>query len=107
MNDKLVAMPTKFPFAEKVVKLTDGSEWRMRELSVGENDTCADGAKKPDGDIDGRAMMRLMIAKSAVEPTLTLDELLAMPNRVYIKFAEAVNELNSPDYDEETEAKND
>jgi hypothetical protein len=100
-----VADKPKFTFAEKTVTI-DGVGYKIRELSVGENDFCADAARKPDGDIDGRVMMRLMIQKSVVEPPIELEDLAAMPNRVYLRFAEAVNDINTPDLDEE-DAKND
>ena len=95
----------EFAFAEKDIKIGE-QVFKFRELSVAENDFCAEAARNEKGDIDPRKMMRLMIAKSAVEPTLSLEELLAIPNRAYLRFAEIVNDLNSPDEDED-EAKND
>ena len=82
-----------FPFNEKQVAV-NGKEFRFRELTVAESDQCADAARKPDGDLDGRAMMRLMIAKSSVSPKLTADILAKLPGHVYVKFAEAVNDVN-------------
>ena len=107
MSEKSNVIPFTgtFTFLEKTVSVS-GADYKFRELSVGENDFCADASRKPDGDIDGRMMMRLMIAKSSVEPQLSVENLAAMPNRVYLRFAETVNDLNTPDLDEE-DAKND
>lgn len=83
-------------FREKAFPL-GGTDWKFRELSVQESDACIDAARKENGDIDGRTHMRLMIVKSSVEPKITLDQLAKLPNRVYLLFADFVNELNSVD----------
>jgi hypothetical protein len=88
-----------FTFNEKTITIGEDA-YKFRELTVGENDFCADAAKGPDGTIDGRKMMRLMIVKSAVEPKLSAEDLLAIPNRIYIKFCEVVNDLAVPEEDE-------
>lgn len=88
-----------FEFATKDLAIGD-TTYRFKELSVGENDFCADASKGPDGLIDGRKMMRLMIVKSSVEPKLSAEDLLDIPNRIYIKFCEVVNDLTVPDEDE-------
>jgi hypothetical protein len=94
-----------FAFAEKEIEY-EGQKFKFRELSVAENDFCADASRDDKGNIDARRMMRVMIAKSIVDPKITIDDLAEMPNRAYLKFAEIVNDLNSPAEDEE-EAKND
>lgn len=98
-------MSFNFKFAEKDITIGE-QVFTFRELSVADNDFCAEAARDEKGEIDGRKMMRLMIAKSAVDPKLSLEELLTLPNRAYLRFAEAVNDLNAPDEDED-EAKND
>lgn len=98
-------MSFSFKFAEKEIKIGE-QVFTFRELSVADNDFCAEASRDEKGEIDPRKMMRLMIAKSAVEPKLTLEDLLGVPNRAYLRFAEAVNDLNAPDEDED-EAKND
>lgn len=85
-----------FPFETKNLTIGE-TEYTFKELTVGENDACADAAKGPDGNIDGRKMMRLMVSKSSVEPKLSLEDLAECPNRLYIKFCEVVNALNIPD----------
>ena len=90
-----------FAFATKDL-VVDEVTYKFKELTVGENDFCADAAKGPDGLIDGRKMMRLMVAKSSVEPKLTVEELAECPNRLYVKFCEVVNDLNIPDDEDES-----
>jgi hypothetical protein len=88
--------PFAFVFAERELDL-DGHKFSFRELSVKENDVCIDAARQPDGLINGRINMRMMIAKSSVEPKITVDDLAALPNRIYLKLAEFVNDINSID----------
>lgn len=94
--------PLDFLFTTRVLPL-NGHDFEFKELSVKESDSCLDAARKPDGTIDGRLNMRMIIAKSSVAPKLTVDDIAKMPNRVYIKIAEFVNELNSIDDAEEAE----
>ena len=92
--------PFEIPFLEKDVVIS-GKSFKFRELSVAENDACLEAARKPDGDIDGRIMMRLMMTKSAVEPMLNADIISKLPSRVYIKLAETVNDINAAEDEEE------
>jgi len=85
-----------FAFAERVLEF-DGRRFKFRELSVKENDACIDAARMPDGTINGRINMRMMIAKSSVEPKITVDDLVGIPNRIYLRLAEFVNDINSID----------
>lgn len=94
-----------FPFAEKTV-LVAGREYTFRELSVIENDQAAEKSKQPDGNIDGRLMMKFMVAAASVAPTIDVATLGKIPNRIYLQFATVVNELNAPP-DEEASPKND
>ena len=80
-------------FDERTLTI-NGRELRFRELSVKENDACIDAARQKDGTIDGRLNMLMIISKSAVEPTISLDQLASFPNRVYLQIAEFVNDLN-------------
>ena len=95
------ASPVAFTFLEKSVDF-NGTSYKFKELSVGENDFCADAARDPEGKIDGRKMMRLMIVKSAIEPKITLEEVADMPNRMYLRLCEIVNDLNSPEDEGDT-----
>jgi hypothetical protein len=86
--------PFEIPFLEKEIEVA-GKKFRFRELSVAENDACLEASRKPNDDIDGRIMMRLMMSKSAVEPKLDADIISKLPSRIYIKLAEAVNDINA------------
>jgi len=86
----------EFPFEEKSI-LIGKTEWRFRELSVQENDDCADAAKDKEGRINGRTMMRLTIIASSVEPKITPELLAKMPTRIYGKIYDVVNDLANPD----------
>lgn len=97
-NEELVELP----FAEKELKIS-GKAFKFRELSVEENDQAADAAKRPDGSIDGRLMMRLMIMSSSVAPKLTSEAMGKLPQRAYIRIYDAVSALNSVDLDEDAE----
>lgn len=90
------------PFEERTIMI-GGQEFRFRELSVEENDKAADAAKQPDGTINGRTMMRLMILTSLVEPKMTSKELVKLPQRAYIRIYDAVSELNTVDLDADSE----
>lgn len=74
-----------------------GKKFKFRELSVEENDECSDGARDENGLINGRTMMRLMIIQSAVEPKIDSELLSKMPQRVYLRLCDIVNDLNNPD----------
>jgi hypothetical protein len=88
--------PFDFVFEEREMMLF-GKPFKFRELSVLENDACIDAARQPDGMINGRINMRLMIAKSSVDPKITVDDISKLPNRIYLQLAEFVNEVNSID----------
>lgn len=90
------------PFEEKTITVK-GQKFRFRELSVAENDECADSAKNPDGTINGRTMMRMMIIKSSLEPKLDSDMIGNLPNRAYIKIYDAVSDLNTIELGEDPE----
>lgn len=85
-----------FAFTQRELDI-DGRIFKFRELSVKENDACIDAARLRDGSINGRINMRMMIAKSSVDPKITVDDLTNIPNRVYLKLAEFVNDINSID----------
>lgn len=106
MSARVTTVDFDLPFAETEATVA-GRVFKFRELSVKENDECADAARTAEGTIDGRVMMRLMIAKSSVEPKITVDKLAAMPQRAYAALADAVNELHAAPYEEEVEPKND
>lgn len=100
------ADPLDLPFAEATV-VVGGRAFKFRELSVKENDECADASRGENGTIDGRVMMRLMVAKSSVDPKITVERLASMPQRAYSTLADTVNDLHAAPFPEETEPKND
>lgn len=83
-----------FEEAEVVI---GGKTYRFRELSVEENDGCSDASKEENGFINGRTMMRMMIITSAIEPKIDASVLAKMPQRLYLRLCDVVNELNNPD----------
>jgi hypothetical protein len=99
-----------FTFIEREMQLF-GKTFKFRELSVAENDACIDAARMDDGNINGRINMRMMIAKSSVDPKITVDDIARLPNRIYLQLAEFVNDVNSIDdaliepNEDETEAE--
>ena len=97
---EILSADFEFPFNEKTVSI-GGKDFIFRELTVAESDACADASKKPDGEIDGRSMMRLMITKSSITPKLSLDALIRLPGHIYVKFAEAVNDVNGSSDEED------
>lgn len=89
-------------FEEKTVTIK-GQKFRFRELSVAENDECADAARNPDGTVNGRTMMRMMIIKASLDPKLDTDMIGNLPQRAYIKIYDAVSDLNTIDLSDEDE----
>lgn len=97
-EDELLTLP----FATKTIRIS-GKSFTFRELSVEENDNCADAARTENGGINGRTMMRLMIIASATDPKLSADMLAKMPQRAYIRIYDTVNDLNTITVDEDIE----
>ena len=91
-----VAIENDYAFEERAVTV-GGKTFRFRELSVEENDTCSDASRDPSGMINGRTMMRMMILSSSVDPKIDPSMLQKMPQRLYLKLCDVVNELNNPD----------
>lgn len=89
-----------FDFETRTIKIR-GHEMTFRELSVEENDAAADAAKQPDGTINGRTMMRMMILSSSVSPQLDDRTLAKMPQRAYIKVYDTVSALNTVELGED------
>jgi hypothetical protein len=87
--------PFDFPVEKKVVSYR-GVDYTFRELTMSENDVCRELATSPDGEFDGRTMIRQMIVIGAVEPEMTMDDLGKVPQRLYARFIDVVNELNDP-----------
>ncbi len=73
-----------------------GKEYELRELSVEENDECSDAAKDENGVTNGRIMMRMMIVKAVINPPLEIDDLAKLPQRLYLRLCDVVNEMSDP-----------
>lgn len=97
-------MAFNIPFAEKTVTIGEVT-FKFREPSVADNDFAAEAAKGPDGEIDGRQLMRLVITRSCVEPKITVEDIQSLPYSAYMKLAEVVN--NFGEEDESVPPKND
>lgn len=74
-----------------------GRKYTFRELTLGENDVCREASTGPDGAFDARTMMRMMITTAAIDPELSMDDLLVIPQRFYARIVDVVNRLNDPD----------
>ena len=86
-----------FPYEQRSFTYK-GIKYSFRELTVAEMDECREMATNDkDQTIDGRAMMRYEITKSAVEPAITLELLAKCPQRLYLNFVDIVNDLNDAD----------
>lgn len=73
-----------------------GVNYKFRELTVAETDQAREDSTIGD-KFDGRLMTRLMITLSATEPTIDLEQLAKLPQRLYAKIVDVVNDLNDPD----------
>jgi hypothetical protein len=86
-------------FEEREISIR-GTTFKIRELSAEEYDNCLKGATKPDGDIDTVLLLRLMAMKSLKDPSLSAEEINALPYKVSRRLSTAVNELHFGDDDE-------
>lgn len=87
--------PFDFPPNTNEVKYM-GVTYRFRELTVAETDQAREDATIGE-QFDGRLMTRLMIATSAVEPKMAVDDIAKLPQRLYAAIVDIVNDLNDPD----------
>jgi hypothetical protein len=83
-------------FEEREVSIR-GTEFKIRELSAEEYDTCLKSATKPDGDIDMVLLLRLMVLKSLQEPKMGAEDLTKLPYKVSRQLSSAVNDLHFGD----------
>lgn len=87
--------PFDFPPATDQVRY-QGVTYTFRELTVQETDQAREDSTI--GDVfDGRLMTRLMICAAAIDPTMTMEQLSKLPQRLYAKIVDLVNDLNDPD----------
>lgn len=94
--DNVVKLRDPFDFPYETKSFTyKGIKYSFRELTAAEMDECREMATdEKEKTIDGRAMMRFEIVKAATEPTMTLDQLVKCPQRLYLNFVDIVNDLN-------------
>jgi len=90
-------------FEERVVKVR-GVEYRLRELSSEEYDKLYKQSEIND-DLDAQLLLKLMLAKSLVEPALTGDQIAKLPFRVVRELSRECNELHFGDEKEDEDPK--
>lgn len=89
-------------FYSEIVEVR-GKSYTFRELSAGDYNDLLDLYTKDDST-DNVGMTRAMAIKSIISPTLTVEEMMALPFPVYSKLIGTVNRLHwGPD---ETELPN-
>lgn len=100
---KIQRDPFDFPPLTKAVTY-QGVTYTFRELTVAETDQAREDSLINE-KFDGRLMTRLMICAAAMEPTMDLEQLGKLPQRLYSAIVDVVNDLNDPDAltDEEKE----
>jgi hypothetical protein len=87
--------PFDFPPNTAYVKYM-GVTYNFRELTVAETDQAREDSTIGD-KFDGRLMTRLMIVASATEPTMDIEQLAKLPQRLYAAIVDKVNDLNDPE----------
>ena len=87
--------PFDFPANTKTIQYA-GIGYTFRELTVSEMDDCRDQSLIDD-KFDGRLMTRLMIVIGATEPTMDLEQLAKVPQRLYSAIVDVINDLNDPE----------
>lgn len=96
--DKSEPITTDDGYVLETRKITiGGRSWVFRELTVEETDQCRELATDKDSGYDPRKMLRSMIAISSVDPTLTLDQVMRAPQRLFGLWVDVINELADPD----------
>jgi hypothetical protein len=73
----------------------DGTTYTMRELSVDEGDDIWDAAQKPDKTVDNRLNSRLLLAKSLVEPVVSVEQVGKWGGRKYVTLMRHFDGLNT------------
>lgn len=83
-----------------------GVTYKFREISAAEYDDILKIAAGPDDQADLSTVLKMMTAKSLIEPEFTMDQLLAKPYPVYNKILQTVNRLHFSVDSTEGEAPN-
>lgn len=94
-----VVDPEPNAFLEKETTLR-GVTYKFRELSSEEYDKLYKAAEGADGEVDTIVLLRLMVAKTIVDPSLSADQLGKLPLRVSRELTRVVSDLH---FEEEQE----
>jgi len=73
-----------------------GVDYTFRELTVQEIDDAREAATNGE-KFDTTLMTRMMISTGAVEPTMSLEQMAKLPQRLFNAIIDCVNELNDPE----------
>lgn len=88
------------PAFEEAELEVGGITYRVRELSAGEYDECLTIATQSDGDVDMVMMVKLMLIKGIVEPSLNDTKLSALPYKTSRSLKRAISQLHWGDEQE-------
>lgn len=73
-----------------------GTVYRMREITVEEDDAAYDAAENPDGEtINSRLQTRMMLASSIEDPKVTVDDMAEWPRLKLRAMLFVFNRLNT------------
>lgn len=79
----------------KTVRATmRGRTYVLRELEADEYERCLEQSRGEDGESDNIALLKLMLAKSVVEPKMTVAQLWKLPYPVIRKLNDIINEMH-------------
>jgi len=105
MSTKTVELADPGPKPETVTVEVRGQRYTFRELEISEYDKLVKAATREEVDDDGitqeitdsTLLLRLMVPKSCISPTLSPDVVASMGARLYRALARVVNELHYGD----------
>jgi hypothetical protein len=72
-----------------------GGSYTLRELSADESDDIWDASKQPDGTVNTRLNTRLLLAKSVVEPSTTMEQVGKWGSQKFGTIMRHFNRLNA------------
>jgi hypothetical protein len=77
-----------------------GKSYKIREITVEENDAAIDAAKNPppnDNTINGRVMNRMIVVSALVDPKLDIASIGKLSNKLFSRLFDEINDLNDPE----------
>lgn len=89
-----MALPDAVSDFEQKTFTIRGREFTIRELSAEEYDGCVAASRREDDTLDAVLLLRLMMIRSVVSPTLTAEGVSKMPYKVVRKLGDEVNEMH-------------